>query len=121
MEVFRLTDVEGKHMAAPFTKNYSLENLPDRPGECSEDSQGTMLRLVAGRLYLVGDESSISERQVLSRMNDIDCVFLAPVGESRLCDRNVAKKSIRLLLVTARPVRLIVPILPTNSATGKRD
>ncbi len=92
--LLRLTDDEGKQMAALLKKNYALERLPDLNLKGRAEDVGAILRLNgAGRRYLIEHGSSISKGvEVLSRVkNDIDCLFLHLLENSRLCDRSAVE------------------------------
>jgi hypothetical protein len=92
--ILRLTDDEGKQMAALVKKNYTLERLLDIDLENEAGDVGAILRLnEAGRRYLIEYGSSISKGvKVLSAVsNEINCVFLHLLENPRLCDRRAVE------------------------------
>jgi hypothetical protein len=92
--LLRLTDDEGKQMAALLKKNYALERLPDLNLKGRAEDVGAILRLNgAGRRYLIDGYSISKGVEVLSRVNnDMNCVFLHLLENPRLCDRSSVEK-----------------------------
>ncbi len=81
-------------MASHLKKYYAMSSLPDVHLQYDPGDVGAILRLNgAGRRYLIEHGSSISKGvEVLSRVkNDIDCLFLHLLENSRLCDRSAVE------------------------------